>query len=114
MSCNCNQNRRWNGCNCGMFGRAQHIRVNQCASTVMGNGPCCCRHAYCCKCCQCQPQPSQPTIDYACLRRAEKEFERKVANCMGLCGYEDETCSEENDSSNPYVAFANKCNENEE
>ncbi len=105
MSCNCNQNRRCN--RCASFGCAQHIHVNQNTScNHMGNGPCCCRHACCCRCCSYEPQPNKPVIDYACLRRAEREFERKVARCMGLCGFDEENGAE--DAADEYVTFGKK------
>ena len=58
---NCNRN------NCRCASRGQHIRINQCTSTSMSGGPCCCQQ-----------------IDYGCLRRAERDFERRVARCLGV------------------------------
>ncbi len=112
MNCNCNQNRRCNSCS--SFGRAQHIRVGQNAANMMGNGPCCCRHSCCCRCCQCNRCPNQPTIDYACLRRATRDFERRVARCMGLCGFNENSIFDDEESvATPYSAFGQKYNENE-
>lgn len=110
MSCNCNQNRRCNGC--ASFGCAQHIRVNQNTACSMGNGPCCCRHACCCRCCPCNHRPAKPVIDYACLRRAEREFERRVARCMGICGWNEENGLEE-EITEEYTTFTKKMDETE-
>lgn len=113
MSCNCNQNRRCSGC--FGSGRTQHIRVGQNVSTTMSNGPYCCRHACCCRCqCSQRPDPSPLPINYACLRRAERDFERRVARCMGMCGFnESNALDEEENTVDPYTAFAQKYDDNE-
>lgn len=93
MSCNCNRNRSAAGCGCN---RAQHIRVNQTSATMV-NGPYCnragnryCQCRCCCqRCCCCGGEEERPRVDYACLRRAMRNFENQVARCMGLCGLDE-------------------------
>ena len=111
MNCNCNRNRNCNCC--GTWGRAQHIRVNQCASSCMNNGPFCYLNACCCRCRCCTREPERVTIDYACLRRAEREFERQVARCMGLCGFDEENAANfEGEENNPFAEAAQNYGEN--
>ena len=100
MSCNCNQNRRCSGC--FGSGRTQHIRVGQNVSTTMVNGPYCCRHACCCRCqCSQRPDPSPLPINYACP-------------AMGMCGFnESNVLDEEENTVDPYTAFAQKYDDNE-
>lgn len=53
------------------------------------------------------------TIDYACLRRAEREFERQVARCMGLCGFDEENAANfEGEENNPFAEAAQNYGEN--
>lgn len=81
---NCNRN------NCGCASRGQHIRINQCTSTSMSGGPCCRR-------CCCNHDSSCQQIDYGCLRRAERDFERRVARCLGVSPFAaDEEYNEDN------------------
>ena len=85
---NCNRN------NCGCASRGQHIRINQCTSTSMSGGPCCCQ---CCRRCCCNHDSSCQQIDYGCLRRAERDFERRVARCLGVSPFAaDEEYNEDN------------------
>ena len=91
---NCNRN------NCGCASRGQHIRINQCTTTSMSGGPCCCRPQQCCQCCRrccCNHDSSCQQIDYGCLRRAERDFERRVARCLGVSPFAaDEEYNEDN------------------
>ena len=91
---NCNRN------NCGCASRGQHIRINQCTSTSMSGGPCCCRPQQCCQwsrrwCCNHDSWCQQS--DCGCLRRAERDFERRVARCLGVSPFAaDEEYNEDN------------------
>lgn len=107
---NCNRN------NCGCASRGQHIRINQCTHTSMSQGPCCCRPQQCCQCCRrccCHSEmPCQPSIDYGCLRRAERDFERRVARCLGVSPFAAD--EEYNEDNGRFGRYRSTCGDNED